>query len=175
LPRAVTRDDDVDAARERVAAHRRGHANLELDQSAPRGAGENHRGLRGGGIGEEKECDRGERGQAMGEHGHGRRSGGRRADRGMHTDREDNVTHAVAVPREAGEAVCGLHCAAKSGRPDSNRRRPAWEAGILPTELRPRLVNSTVRTIQVPSLRSLTRAARECTVSSHRYTYERPT
>src|SRR5688572_1759273 len=26
----------------------------------------------------------------------------------------------------------------KSGRPDSNRRRPAWEAGILPTELRPR-------------------------------------
>src|SRR5439155_3565973 len=25
----------------------------------------------------------------------------------------------------------------KSGRPDSNRRRPAWEAGILPTELRP--------------------------------------
>ena len=25
-----------------------------------------------------------------------------------------------------------------SGRPDSNRRRPAWEAGILPTELRPR-------------------------------------
>src|SRR5258706_2650393 len=29
----------------------------------------------------------------------------------------------------------------KSGRPDSNRRRPAWEAGILPTELRPRLNN----------------------------------
>src|SRR3982750_4634895 len=27
---------------------------------------------------------------------------------------------------------------AESGRPDSNRRRPAWEAGILPTELRPR-------------------------------------
>ena len=26
----------------------------------------------------------------------------------------------------------------QSGRPDSNRRRPAWEAGILPTELRPR-------------------------------------
>ena len=26
----------------------------------------------------------------------------------------------------------------ESGRPDSNRRRPAWEAGILPTELRPR-------------------------------------
>ena len=25
----------------------------------------------------------------------------------------------------------------QSGRPDSNRRRPAWEAGILPTELRP--------------------------------------
>jgi hypothetical protein len=25
----------------------------------------------------------------------------------------------------------------RSGRPDSNRRRPAWEAGILPTELRP--------------------------------------
>ena len=25
----------------------------------------------------------------------------------------------------------------ESGRPDSNRRRPAWEAGILPTELRP--------------------------------------
>ena len=24
-----------------------------------------------------------------------------------------------------------------SGRPDSNRRRPAWEAGILPTELLP--------------------------------------
>jgi hypothetical protein len=29
----------------------------------------------------------------------------------------------------------------KSGRPDSNRRRPAWEAGILPTELRPRARN----------------------------------
>ena len=27
-----------------------------------------------------------------------------------------------------------------SGRPDSNRRRPAWEAGILPTELRPQLL-----------------------------------
>ena len=27
----------------------------------------------------------------------------------------------------------------QSGRPDSNRRRPAWEAGILPTELRPRV------------------------------------
>ena len=27
---------------------------------------------------------------------------------------------------------------AQSGRPGSNRRRPAWEAGILPTELRPR-------------------------------------
>ena len=27
----------------------------------------------------------------------------------------------------------------KSGRPDSNRRRPAWEAGILPTELHPRI------------------------------------
>ena len=30
-----------------------------------------------------------------------------------------------------GFALC------QSGRPDSNRRRPAWEAGILPTELRP--------------------------------------
>ena len=29
-------------------------------------------------------------------------------------------------------------CVSQSGRPDSNRRRPAWEAGILPTELRPR-------------------------------------
>ena len=27
----------------------------------------------------------------------------------------------------------------ESGRPDSNRRRPAWEAGILPTELRPQM------------------------------------
>src|SRR5687768_8765790 len=31
----------------------------------------------------------------------------------------------------------------KSGRPDSNRRRPAWEAGILPTELRPRYHEDT--------------------------------
>ena len=31
----------------------------------------------------------------------------------------------------------------QSGRPDSNRRRPAWEAGILPTELRPRPSEST--------------------------------
>src|SRR5580765_2788994 len=29
----------------------------------------------------------------------------------------------------------------QSGRPGSNRRRPAWEAGILPTELRPRALN----------------------------------
>ena len=33
--------------------------------------------------------------------------------------------------------MLGLWCF-ESGRPDSNRRRPAWEAGILPTELRPR-------------------------------------
>src|SRR5881227_4040016 len=36
----------------------------------------------------------------------------------------------------------GLQCVAvdllQSGRWDSNPRRPAWEAGILPTELRPR-------------------------------------
>src|SRR5574340_1221481 len=31
----------------------------------------------------------------------------------------------------------------ESGRPDSNRRRPAWEAGILPTELRPRALVPT--------------------------------
>jgi hypothetical protein len=33
---------------------------------------------------------------------------------------------------------CNRHNDLQSGRPDSNRRRPAWEAGILPTELRPR-------------------------------------
>ena len=32
----------------------------------------------------------------------------------------------------------GIVSTCESGRPDSNRRRPAWEAGILPTELRPR-------------------------------------
>jgi hypothetical protein len=31
-------------------------------------------------------------------------------------------------------------CGTESGRPDSNRRRPAWEAGILPTELRPQIM-----------------------------------
>src|SRR5689334_9044944 len=30
----------------------------------------------------------------------------------------------------------------RSGRPDSNRRRPAWEAGILPTELRPQIAGN---------------------------------
>src|ERR1035437_2660327 len=39
----------------------------------------------------------------------------------------------------------------KSGRPDSNRRRPAWEAGILPTELRPRLTYSIASARHVPS------------------------
>jgi hypothetical protein len=33
----------------------------------------------------------------------------------------------------------------QSGRPDSNRRRPAWEAGILPTELRPQSRRETPR------------------------------
>jgi hypothetical protein len=40
----------------------------------------------------------------------------------------------------AGRPVSFEHCfttTCESGRPDSNRRRPAWEAGILPTELRP--------------------------------------
>src|SRR3954467_10776852 len=43
----------------------------------------------------------------------------------------------------------------KSGRPDSNRRRPAWEAGILPTELRPRPSNvpRTPRTLKQFSVR----------------------
>ena len=40
--------------------------------------------------------------------------------------------------------------AVKSGRPDSNRRRPAWEAGILPTELRPRTVLQYCRGTTVP-------------------------
>src|ERR1039458_6401706 len=40
-------------------------------------------------------------------------------------------------------AICRLSF--KSGRPDSNRRRPAWEAGILPTELRPRQTKRTAR------------------------------
>jgi hypothetical protein len=33
----------------------------------------------------------------------------------------------------------------ESGRPGSNRRRPAWEAGILPTELRPHVRRETPR------------------------------
>src|SRR5205807_5042560 len=41
----------------------------------------------------------------------------------------------------------------RSGRPDSNRRRPAWEAGILPTELRPRRRVST-RPIKLPTATS---------------------
>ena len=54
--------------------------------------------------------------------------------------------------KTAGAHVCAgsllsvvLQRLARSGRPDSNRRRPAWEAGILPTELRPqcRLAPST--------------------------------
>ena len=36
----------------------------------------------------------------------------------------------------------------KSGRPDSNRRRPAWEAGILPTELRPHVGGDLAGPIQ---------------------------
>src|ERR1035437_4721237 len=38
-----------------------------------------------------------------------------------------------------------FHLFLQSGRPDSNRRRPAWEAGILPTELRPRQTKRTAR------------------------------
>jgi hypothetical protein len=39
----------------------------------------------------------------------------------------------------------------QSGRPDSNRRRPAWEAGILPTELRPRRPLSRPPILRLPS------------------------
>ena len=38
------------------------------------------------------------------------------------------------------------HQSLQSGRPDSNRRRPAWEAGILPTELRPQEGRKTRKT-----------------------------
>ena len=41
-------------------------------------------------------------------------------------------------PKGRDPLTCEPKCVAQSGRPDSNRRRPAWEAGILPTELRPR-------------------------------------
>jgi hypothetical protein len=40
--------------------------------------------------------------------------------------------------RASGRETTRRFTLQKSGRPDSNRRRPAWEAGILPTELRPR-------------------------------------
>src|SRR6478672_4963135 len=39
----------------------------------------------------------------------------------------------VTVGRQALLTSCGS-TTTRSGRPDSNRRRPAWEAGILPTE-----------------------------------------
>ena len=41
--------------------------------------------------------------------------------------------------RQASSVSC-YFCDLKSGRWDSNPRRPAWEAGILPTELRPQTV-----------------------------------
>ena len=43
-----------------------------------------------------------------------------------------------SLPRSAGQFSKSLLRRLKSGRWDSNPRRPAWEAGILPTELRPR-------------------------------------
>lgn len=47
-------------------------------------------------------------------------------------------TERKTAGRETGGFLMG-----ESGRPDSNRRRPAWEAGILPTELRPRMMLAT--------------------------------
>jgi hypothetical protein len=45
---------------------------------------------------------------------------------------------AVVAVTTASSQQCHHIRSYQSGRPDSNRRRPAWEAGILPTELRPR-------------------------------------
>ena len=65
----------------------------------------------------------------------------------LNGDRHEKMLVTVAVTivhREKRPAALGrpsikpLLPELKSGRPDSNRRRPAWEAGILPTELRPR-------------------------------------
>ncbi len=57
--------------------------------------------------------------------------------RGARAERTGMMTWAPG----SGYRTKGLITAMRreSGRPDSNRRRPAWEAGILPTELRPRM------------------------------------
>ena len=49
------------------------------------------------------------------------------------------------LPTPAGPALKSRFIKSESGRPDSNRRRPAWEAGILPTELRPQSRRQTPR------------------------------
>ena len=51
-----------------------------------------------------------------------------------------NGRNAKRTPAKVSVRVAKSLCflaSFQSGRPDSNRRRPAWEAGILPTELRP--------------------------------------
>src|SRR4051794_12803623 len=48
---------------------------------------------------------------------------------------DSGASFEVAVQRELS----------RSGRPDSNRRRPAWEAGILPSELRPQITGPMSR------------------------------
>ena len=63
-------------------------------------------------------------------------AGDRCGDRSRHENR----------PAEIGKpSIKPLFDELESGRPDSNRRRPAWEAGILPTELRPQMRRETPR------------------------------
>src|SRR5258707_12283302 len=45
----------------------------------------------------------------------------------------------------------------KSGRSGSNRRRPAWEASALPTELRPHAANDHLRPSTIPDRLSAAR------------------
>ena len=75
LARAVASDDDVHATGERLAAHRRGHANLELRSCASGRAGENHRCLRRRIGDEDGREERGEDDRALGEGEHDWRSG----------------------------------------------------------------------------------------------------
>ena len=69
---------------------------------------------------------------------------------GDHTDGQEQSGGSPLATRRFQRAMTKR--LPESGRPDSNRRRPAWEAGILPTELRPRVIGD-------PATRSFTPTA----------------
>ncbi len=70
--------------------------------------------------------------------GYANRDHTRHRNRDRNRDQRTNADRTLAIGVQNTLGNNDLSSDTQSGRPDSNRRRPAWEAGILPTELRPR-------------------------------------